>query len=78
MLAKGVDEDTWTYHLRNGEIARWLREQIRDDELAQEVAQLETQGDAAATRRAALAAIARRYTGVATPDAEGDADRTPE
>lgn len=68
MLAKGVDEDTWTYHLGNGEITRWLREQIKDEELADEVAQLENQGDAAATRRAALEAIARRYTPVASPD----------
>jgi hydroxymethylpyrimidine pyrophosphatase-like HAD family hydrolase len=68
MLAKGVDDETWTYHLRNGEITRWLREQIKDDALADEIAALETQGDAAATRRAALEAIGRRYTPVASPD----------
>jgi hydroxymethylpyrimidine pyrophosphatase-like HAD family hydrolase len=68
MLAKGVDEDTWTYHLGNGEIARWLREQIKDEELADEVAALENQGDAAETRRIALEAIGRRYTPVASPD----------
>ena len=70
MLAKGVDEDTWTYHLGNGEIARWLREQIKDEELANEIAALENSGDAAETRRIALDAIARRYTPVATADAK--------
>ena len=72
MLAKGVDEETWMHHLRNGEITRWLREQIKDDELADELAQLEGLDDAAQTRRAALTAIARRYTPVATPDAQTD------
>ena len=70
MLAKGVDEDTWTYHLGNGEIARWLRQQIKDEELADEIAALENSGDAAETRRVALDAIARRYTPVATADAK--------
>jgi hydroxymethylpyrimidine pyrophosphatase-like HAD family hydrolase len=69
MLAKGVDESTWLYHLRNGDISRWLREQIKDAELADEVQALEQSDDAVATRRAALQAIARRYTPVATMDA---------
>jgi len=68
MLAKGVDQETWLHHLGNGDITRWLREQIRDPELADEVGALERETDAAATRRAVLAAIARRYTPVATAD----------
>src|SRR5262249_61805422 len=74
MLAKGVDEPTWTHHLRNGDIAQWLREQIKDDELADEIAALACREDAAATRRAALEAIARRYTPVATPEVMMRAD----
>ena len=70
MLAKGVDEETWLHHLRNGDITQWLREQIKDDELADEVAELEAREDGSETRRAALAAIARRYTPVATVDPE--------
>lgn len=70
MLANGVDEETWMHHLRNGEITRWLREQIKDEELADEVAELEMKDDAGITRRAALDAIARRYTPTATGDAE--------
>jgi hypothetical protein len=72
MLAKGVDDATWLHHLRNGDIARWLREQIKDAELADEVRALESHDDASATRRAALEAIARRYTPVASPEPAGD------
>ena len=70
MLAKGVDAETWTHHLRNGEISRWLREQIKDEELADAVTDLEMKDDAAITRRAVLDAIAKRYTPTATIDAE--------
>jgi len=68
MLAKGVDQETWLHHLRSGDVSRWLREQIRDPELADEVAALEREPDAAETRRAVLAAIGRRYTPVASAD----------
>jgi hydroxymethylpyrimidine pyrophosphatase-like HAD family hydrolase len=66
MLAKGVDEATWLHHLRNGDVARWLREQIKDPELADEVAALAIRDDGVDTRRTALEAIARRYTPVTT------------
>ena len=76
MLAKGVDDATWLHHLRNGDVARWLRDEIKDAELADEVAALEAGGDAAATRRAVLDAIGRRYTPVATADApRGEGER---
>jgi hydroxymethylpyrimidine pyrophosphatase-like HAD family hydrolase len=64
MLARGVDDRTWLHHLRNGDVSRWLAEQIRDPELAAEVAALEGERDAASTRRAVLEAIGRRYTPV--------------
>jgi hydroxymethylpyrimidine pyrophosphatase-like HAD family hydrolase len=65
MLARGVDAATWLHHLRNGDVARWLREEIKDAELADEVAALSDERDAEVSRRAALDAIARRYTPVA-------------
>jgi hydroxymethylpyrimidine pyrophosphatase-like HAD family hydrolase len=68
MLAKGVDVATWMHHLRNGEVSNWLREQIKDPELADEIRALEKRDDAESTRRDALAAIARRYTPIATVD----------
>jgi hypothetical protein len=33
-IAEGVDDDTWDYHLRRGDIAAWFRDVIKDDELA--------------------------------------------
>jgi HAD superfamily hydrolase (TIGR01484 family) len=33
-LGEGVDDQTWLYHLRNGDYERWFREMIKDEELA--------------------------------------------
>jgi hypothetical protein len=33
-LADGVDDETWTFHLRGGDYSRWFREAIKDDTLA--------------------------------------------
>jgi HAD superfamily hydrolase (TIGR01484 family) len=63
-LAEGVDDDTWTYHLRRGDYSGWLREGIKDEGLAQEVEQIEKNADQlpAETRRLVRAAIEKRYT----------------
>lgn len=68
MLAKGIDEETFVHHLRRGDYARWLRDEIKDPELADEIAALEGDADVANARRATLEAIGRRYTPVAKPD----------
>ncbi|MBI2216301.1 MAG: HAD-IIB family hydrolase [Candidatus Rokubacteria bacterium] len=61
-LAEGVDEQTWLWHFQRGDYSRWLREMIKDAELADEVAALEARpGTASDSRRATLAAIRRRY-----------------
>jgi hydroxymethylpyrimidine pyrophosphatase-like HAD family hydrolase len=67
-LAAGVDDDTWMHHLHAGDYSRWLREAIKDDELAAEAAQAEAEPEAgaAATRERIRAAIERRYTGPAS------------
>ncbi len=67
-LARGVDDETWLYHLRGGDYSRWLRERIGDQELADELASIEAQAspDARATRDATIDAIERRYTAPAT------------
>lgn len=31
-LASGVDDDTWMYHLRAGDHARWIRDVVKDDD----------------------------------------------
>jgi hydroxymethylpyrimidine pyrophosphatase-like HAD family hydrolase len=61
-LAEGVDEPTWAYHLERGDYSAWLRDMIKDPELAAQIAALETAGDKpAASRRRVLDAIRARY-----------------
>jgi HAD superfamily hydrolase (TIGR01484 family) len=40
-MADGVDDETWTHHLRQGHYSRWLREMIKDEPLADEVERIE-------------------------------------
>lgn len=63
-IAVGIDDRTWLHHLRAGDYSQGLRDKIKDDELADEVAR--TEGDEALTplesRRRIKEAIERRYT----------------
>ena len=43
-LAEGVDDETWLHHLARGDYSRWLRDAIRDEALADEVAEVERSG----------------------------------
>jgi hydroxymethylpyrimidine pyrophosphatase-like HAD family hydrolase len=62
-MADGVDDATWEHHLRRGDYSRWIREAIKDPELAAEVSALETEGASPGESRAAVReAIERRYT----------------
>ncbi|MBV8887023.1 MAG: hypothetical protein JO235_23930 [Chroococcidiopsidaceae cyanobacterium CP_BM_RX_35] len=64
-LAQGVDDETWLYHLRQGDYSRWFRSAIKDEELANEAAQIErraTNTSAAESRDSIKAAIEQRYT----------------
>ena len=59
-MAEGVDDDTWQFHLHNGDIARWLRAEVKDPALAAEVEAIaKSLGD---TRAAVRSAIEKRYT----------------
>ena len=61
-LAEGVDEVTWAFHLGRGEYSAWVREMIKDPELADEIAAVERAGlPAAASRAQILAALRQRY-----------------
>jgi hydroxymethylpyrimidine pyrophosphatase-like HAD family hydrolase len=61
-IADGVDEATWSHHLGSGDYSRWLREMVKDGDLADEVARLERAALAPAeSRRRVLAGIRRRY-----------------
>jgi hypothetical protein len=63
-LADGVDDETWLYHLRNGDFSNWFRSIIKDDELADETAQIEQtlSLEPGQSRAAVRAAIEKRYT----------------
>ncbi|MDQ3991480.1 MAG: HAD-IIB family hydrolase [Actinomycetota bacterium] len=40
-MADGVDDDTWTFHLRRGEYSRWFRRMIKDQDLAAKAEKVE-------------------------------------
>ena len=61
-IAEGVDDETWLHHLQVGDYARWFREAIKDDDLADEAEALQDGQDAAMTRAAMRELIERRYT----------------
>jgi HAD superfamily hydrolase (TIGR01484 family) len=65
-MAEGVDEETWNFHLRNGDYSSWMRTAIKDDDLADEVARFEHAGLPAKESFARVRAVVeRRYTGTA-------------
>jgi HAD superfamily hydrolase (TIGR01484 family) len=62
-IADGVDETTWRHHFENGDVTRWLREAIKDPELAEQVATLAARRmPADEARREVRALIETRYT----------------
>ncbi|WP_440086842.1 HAD-IIB family hydrolase [Streptosporangium sp. LJ11] len=68
-IADGVDEETWTYHLRRGDYSRWLADSVKDEELSAEVAQVEQDpGDSVDdARKRVRELIEARYTAPAEP-----------
>jgi Helicase HerA, central domain len=65
--ADGVDDGTWTHHLRQGDYSRWFREAIKDEGLAREAADIEADEalTPAGSRARIRAAIESRYTAAA-------------
>lgn len=63
-LAHGVDDDTWLFHLRNGDYSDWMDVAIKDEELARLVEDVETDATltAAASREAIQELVERKYT----------------
>jgi len=60
-IAEGVDDDTWLFHLHNGDYSRWLRTEVKDVALADEVEAIEG-ASPANSRDAIREAIEKRYT----------------
>jgi len=61
-IADGVDDETWLFHLKNGDIPHWFRAVIKDPELAGE-AELTARSDisAAESRKLIRAQVEKRY-----------------
>ncbi len=68
-IAEGVDDETWEFHLGQGDYSRWFRERIKDEVLAAEAERVEhLPGVRAAESRAIIrSAIERDYTMPASP-----------
>lgn len=66
-IAEGVDDDTWLFHLQQGDYSQWFRDAIKDTSLADEVAAVEQNGntDAKSSREAVRSAVDKRYTAAA-------------
>lgn len=67
-LAAGVDDDTWLFHLRNGDYARWFEAEIGDRDLADEARRVASEELSAEDSRARIReAIEKRYTAPENP-----------
>ncbi|HWO17557.1 MAG TPA: HAD-IIB family hydrolase [Kofleriaceae bacterium] len=64
LMADGVDDETWTFHLHRGHYSAWLREQVKDGELADLADHIERDYALTpeASRAAIRAAVEKRYT----------------
>lgn len=63
-LADGVDDATWQFHLERGDYSQWVRTAIKDEELAQAIAEVEgaRHADPRRSRAEIRSAIEAKYT----------------
>jgi HAD superfamily hydrolase (TIGR01484 family) len=63
-LAQGVDDDTWSFHLRSHDYSRWLRESVKDQGVADEVNAIEDERTLSPgeSRERILDVIRKNYT----------------
>ena len=63
-IADGIDDATWEHHRRKGDYSRWLKDSIKDADLAAAVARIEALAkiDPLESRRQIREAIERDYT----------------
>jgi hydroxymethylpyrimidine pyrophosphatase-like HAD family hydrolase len=79
LIADGIDDDTWTFHLKNGEYSQWFRKDVKDPELADAAVLIEHDValDAAASRERIRHEIETRYT-LPADEPSGIVDDEPE
>ncbi len=63
-IAAGIDDRTWEYHRKAGHYSAWFRNDIKNEALSREAAEIERDAalDAAESRKRIKDAISRRYT----------------
>ena len=63
-IAEGIDVETWQFHLKRGDFSKWLRNALKDPELADEVRQIEENDSLQdrETRDKVREAILNKYT----------------
>jgi hypothetical protein len=63
-IAEGVDEATWAHHLKRNDYSTWMREAVKDEVVAGEIALIEKNArlPAGESRTQILATIRRHYT----------------
>ena len=63
-LGDGVDDETWLYHWRRGDVSSWLRSCVKDEPLAERIAiaEREMPDDAAGSRKRVRELIEEIYT----------------
>jgi hypothetical protein len=63
-LAKGVDDETWLYHLRGAHYSQWFRDSVKDQRISEEIKKIENDRnvDARASRAQIIEIIEHNYT----------------
>jgi HAD superfamily hydrolase (TIGR01484 family) len=63
-MADGVDDGSWSHHLKRGDYSEWIRNAIKDDELADQIRDIEKNDalSAAESLRLVREAVEKRYT----------------
>ena len=63
-IGRGIDEETWLFHLHRGDYSRWIRESVKDRDLAEVVRQVEERDhlDAQDSRNLICDAIEVKYS----------------
>ncbi len=64
LIAEGVDDETWLFHLRRSDYSRWFRDAVKDKYLADQVERIEQRQDLRPweTRKLIRSLIEARYT----------------
>ena len=62
-IAEGIDDETWLFHLRNHDYSTWMRNDIKDEELAVELSKAESNdAGSRSSRDQIIKAIEAKYT----------------